>query len=371
VKRALRILLIASSIGGCANLAPSVAPVPSTSPPATEPQTSHAPAADPWQLVELPNADAALNSIAVTDHDVVIVGAHDVDRPAAWWQHDSGPWTSEPLPAESGTPGRAERFGDRVLVMGGMETSRCAHPAQATFVVRDVKGQWAAAPFNDLFCAASGSVNLAVQGDIAAALGTGTGDQPFGWFSHDGLRWVDSGLRGDLLPQALSTADGDFVALGTRGDGQWWFGRTDGTHSWGLTAAVGLPADLPLRALEAGGAGVIAWFADDAGHDGTFTSVRGDVWRAIAQEGRDGTHILSVRLSAGRYIAIAEDATGQLLLASADGASWRRLPRSAVIEANGIFRDFIVSAGAIHVLAQSQPDAPIWLLKADVTQLLP
>jgi hypothetical protein len=356
-------------VTGCGTAQPSASPSTTIVLPDQEP-VSIQPAAtlkeDPvWRRVELPDADGALNSIAVQGDDIVIVGALEVDRPMAWSAH-KGDWTSEKLPADAGVPFVATKFGDRVLVAGGMETSRCAHPAQTTFVVRDAARRWTAAPFAPLFCAASGSLDVAISGEVAGVLGSGVGDQPVAWFSRDGLHWVDSGLKGELFPKGLATHGEDFVALGLTSD-RWWFGRARGVGGWQLTVVAGLPdpAVSALHGFVDGGDGVVAWFGGDEGEDVAYTSANGEVWRKLSQDGLSGMRMLRVKRIGGGFAAIAERAEGQVMLRSVDATSWREIPRPLVMEANGIFRDFVVAGQSMYLLMQTQGDAPIWLLRAD------
>jgi hypothetical protein len=136
-----------------------------------------------------------------------------------------------------------------------------------------------------------------------------------------------------------------------------------------LTSALGLPGDRTVHGLLEGGDGVVAWFGGDEGEDVAYTSANGEVWRKLSQDGLSGMRMLRVKRIGGGFVAIAERADGQVMLSSVDATSWREIPRPRAMEANGIFRDFVVAGQTMYVLMQSQGDAPIWLLRADVAAL--
>jgi hypothetical protein len=275
-----------------------------------------------WQLLDLPNGDASFTAVAATNHDVVIVGGRDMG-PVAWVSRDGGAWIFEQLAPANAVPGTAVAFGDRVVVVGGTETNRCAHPYATVFWVRGADGQWTAAPFDRLFCAGDESPPAVTDGRLAM-VGTGTADVPFAWFSDDGLTWVDRPLRRDVYPRFVTSVAGGFAAIGNFVDDGWWIGRSDGRNAWAIEPLPNVPRDAVAAGLADRGAGVVAWFASSAGDISALTTETGEVWRSTEVQGLAGAAVGHVIRTAAGYVALAEmpDARAGLFV-SRDGVNWR------------------------------------------------
>jgi hypothetical protein len=321
VNRTLLMALSALLVAGCPTPAPSS--LATSSPPT--PSSSPTPSADAaWLFLELPDDDHAnFASIAATAHDVVIVGGRDM-APVAWASHDGGAWTFEQLPPESGFPGSLHVFGDRLLAVGGVETSRCAHPAATVFWVRSADGRWQVAPFDELFCAGGGSASVAVAGGRAGIIGAGTGDVPFAWVSDDGLAWVDTGFPAQMFPMLLTAMGGGFAALGTR-DERWLFARNAGRPPWTVTDLPLLPFQAEAIGLAEVGGGVIAWFVRTDGQAFGLTSKTGDVWESVRLVGLEGVKLQGVVRSPDGYVALGAVPAGPRMFVSRDGANWRQV----------------------------------------------
>jgi hypothetical protein len=314
VKRAFVLLAVAMLTSACGTPA-------SPSPAASVEATASGAAEGGWQRLDLPNADAGVNAVAATDHDVVIVGGRSGGA-VAWVSHDGGAWTVEVPPGDA-FAGTAVAFGDRLIVVGGTPTNRCAHPS-ATFIwVRSADGRWTTAPFDRIFCTGDESAP-AVGARRLAMLGTGTGDFPFAWFSDDALTWVTSPMPRNVYPRFVTSARGGFAAIGTFIDDGWWVGRSDGRKAWTIAPLPNVPADAIAKGLADRGAGLIAWFTTQDGNFRAWTSETGVEWQPADIRGMPRAapgHL--VRTAAG-YIALAEmpDARPGMFV-SRDGVNWR------------------------------------------------
>jgi hypothetical protein len=327
-------------------------------------------AADPWHVVELPaSAGPTLVSLAVTNDLMVVVGTAG-ERTMAWSSTDGTTWKGESIAGAFGFPDRGLRFGARVVVVGSNQTDRCAHPGEVVFWVREANGRWATAPFDSLFCA-GGSALVAASDDTVATLGNGTGDVSYGWFSKDALHWVDSRLRHDIRPQSLATNAGNFVALGTFENGQWWFGRSNGRAAWTFEAARGLPIGPTVFGFVQGGEGWIAWLGEAIGEQRAYTSARGDVWHSVDQNGLDQAVISAPGKSGTGFLARGSDGVGEFLLSSADARTWRRLATPQSLGNSASIRDFAAFKQRVFELAGNDPDAQPQLFAGDAALLAP
>jgi hypothetical protein len=314
-----------------------------------------------WQRLDLPNGDAALSAVAATPHDIVIVGGRDMG-PVAWSSHDGGPWTFERLAPSDAIPGAAIAFGDRVIVVGGMQTNRCAHPAATVFWLREPDGRWTFAPFDKLFCAGDESPPAVADGRLAM-LGTGTADIPFAWFSDDGLSWVDRPLRRDVYPRFVTPLAGGFAAIGNFVDEGWWVGRSDGRKAWTIAPLPNVPAGAQALGLADRGGGLIAWFTTPAGDIGALTTETGEIWQSMQVQGMAGAAPGHVIRTAAGYVALAEmpDARPGAFV-SRDGVTWRAVAgpidsRAGNYVALAISGDHAVLLGDVRVGEEGIPAA--------------
>jgi hypothetical protein len=322
VKRAIGTLAVAWLVAACAESIPST-------PPGVTAQASSSDAAEGrWQRLDLPNGDASFSDVAATEHDVVIVGGRAMG-PVAWTSHDGGAWTFEQLAPEGALPDTAIALGDRVVVVGFMQTKRCApHPAANVFWLRDPDGLWTFAPFDKLFCAGGESAPLVARADGRLAMvGTESPDISFAWFSNDGLTWVDRPIRRDAYPQSITAVAGGFAAIGIFNGGDWWVGRGDGRNAWTIAPLPNTPPDAFPMGLADRGAGLIAWFVTGGREIGALTTETGEVWRSTELQGMAGAAPSRVIRTANGYVALAElepDARPAMFV-SRDGVRWRRV----------------------------------------------
>jgi hypothetical protein len=315
VNRTTAIISVALVVISCAP-----APVPSVQPPASSSDAAEG----GWQRLDLPNGNAIPAAVAATARDVVIVGSRAVG-PGAWVSHNGGAWAFEQLAPADAFPMTAVAFGDRVIVVGGTQTNRCAHPSETFFWVRTPDGRWTAAPFDELFCAGDRSAP-AVLGRRLAMVGTGTADIPFAWFSDDGLTWVDRPIRRDVYPRFVTSAGNGFAAIGTFVDEGWWVGRSDGRNAWTIAPLPNVPVGAQAAGLADQGNGLIAWFATPAGDIGALTSGTGIDWQSAQVQGMEGATLGRVTRTATGYVAFDERSAARPgLFVSRDGVTWRRV----------------------------------------------
>jgi hypothetical protein len=315
VKRGFGALVAVLFATGCATS-------PSSSPSASS--SASTPAGEQWDDVELPHsAESFLVAVVGTEHEALVLGVAG-ESATAWASHDGGPWIEESMPPGFGYPSSAVTLGDRIVVLGGNQTDRCAHPGELVFGARDADARWSVAPFDPLFCA-GGSAQIASNGEIAALLGMGTGDVAYSWVSNDGLAWTSRPIRQGISPSLLISAGSGFAAVGSfLENGGWWFGRSKQGEPWTIAPSFGPFAEWEAVGLADGGAGFLSWFTDAAAHTTALASETGDSWQSVAMDGLSDAEVRRVTKTAAGYVAFGRTPGGPRLFVSRDGIAWRR-----------------------------------------------
>ncbi|MDQ2965997.1 MAG: hypothetical protein M3R57_09135 [Chloroflexota bacterium] len=311
----------------------------SPQPPPATPPTSSAPAGpslsalEGWQQIELSldNPQVRLTTLVAAGAGFVAAGGSPQGA-LAWSSADGEAWVQETVPGGMRFPTEAVSWGDRVLLVGGAEEARCAHPAAIDTWVRDAAGQWSHAPFQEIFCA-GGSAEVAVAGGLAVIVGAGAGDQAYTWSSGDGLHWVDHPgvFDGIGLPSGVLATAAGFVALGWSEQGP-WFERTVDGGTWRDHAK--LPGPTQGRPLGAAviGTRLVVFLGDPAGPVRRLSSEEPSTWTVDRAEGLVSSSLIRIEAIPGGLVAIGGEEQGPALWVSGDGVAWRRvtLPQGAV-----------------------------------------
>ncbi|HJP87727.1 MAG TPA: hypothetical protein VJ850_01675 [Candidatus Limnocylindrales bacterium] len=289
-------LALVAMLGACQSIeTPSASPVDlAAATPTAFPDQSAAPLQLDWAAVELPQVahNTRLNGVLATVDGFVVFGNMD-RQPIVWTSADAAAWAVVPLPKWDATPVRGAANAEAAVLLGGGSTDRCAHP-DGEFLWRRVNGHadWVAVPFNQrLFCAGGGS-DIASGVDAFAVAGTGAGEQPFAWWSPDGMSWQDAGigLTFDAPPWLLAPAIDGFLEVGR---GSVTDVRLLGGGGWGPVAA---PAVAPAfngenpgmepAVLLATKAGTLAVFqSDDAARTSAWLRDGSGTWREVSLTG--------------------------------------------------------------------------------------
>jgi hypothetical protein len=330
------------------------------SPSASAPATPVPSSADTgWQLATLPDAGdvGSIADVVALPKAVVAVAAGGAagEHGIAWSSSDGGTtWASEPLPGKTHGIGRAIAWGDRVLTLGEGDGD-CAHPAVTGIWIRDAAGQWAAAPFEPLFCA--GGIAQAAAGDNAVILGTGAGDVAFAWSSADGLTWADRSEPFEgRLPQGVVADGNGFVAFGQGPfPGPSWSARSADGTAWAKPHPLSGLADVSVIGNPVVLGGEIAVFVGDP--NGAIGVLRPDGsggWRSEQTTGltRDTlTRIVSV---GDGLVALGGDQSGPKAWTSADGVTWTPLdlPAEAADSPNAALNGAAILDGRAYLVGQ-------------------
>lgn len=271
-----------------------------------------------------------------------------------WTSPDGQTW------AVAATPGQLQptmgiALGDREVILGGGEMSSCAHPFGETTWARERGGPWQAAPFQDPFCAGGSPEITAGKGRFVVA-GSGTGDQPFSWWSADGLAWHDVPPPTDPFPLVRGVVwdDGLFWMV-ARGESQMLVRTSLDGVSWtpwlGLAGTDGLD---PIAMLPLQGQPIVVSSGPNAA-----------IWRLQAA---GGVPVVAAPLPIGADVDWAFGFAGQLgrvylalstsidspFLTSVDGATWDAVikPPIAGIAVGGVADD------GNHLLVVGSSSAP-------------
>lgn len=279
---------------------------------------------DGWTLVDVPEPGTWYADIAATPSLLAVVGTTGPagQAPLAWTSADGEVWSVEHLGADGPTPQTAVAWGDRLLVVGAGQSSRCAHPAALDSWLRDADGRWSEAPWDELFCV-GGTSAVAVAADHVLRVGSGTGDVPFLWGSRDGLRWTASPIGfGAGAPQAAATIAGTDLVFGTRPGGAWVSRSTDGLTWSPLTSLGTSPTADVIAAVPLGGRLAVV-LRDSTGAVGTLSTADGQTWTSAPAVGLEGRSVAKVVGAGDGLAAIGGDEAGPRLWISADGGTWR------------------------------------------------
>ncbi|MBI2775643.1 MAG: hypothetical protein HYX57_00020 [Chloroflexi bacterium] len=353
---------VAVSLAGCGP-SPQPSGLPDESAPAS-PEATVA-AFDPgWRHVELGvPPDTNLTSAYAGPSGLVILGGRFGPAGfigATWTSADGTLWRMQATPGFM-APSAGAAIGNVEVLLGAGETNRCAHPAGETTWARRDGGDWSAAPFQQsLFCAGGGPELAAGDGSFVIA-GSGTGDQPFAWWSIDGLLWRDIPIPVDpfVIVRGLVWDDGMFWIIG-RGEGG-IVARTspDGQKWSGWLTLIGRPGIDPLAVAPLDGTPIL--FTKDAGRDDVWQLTGPDtavVVRPSGLEALRGNVAQAVAAAAGRLYVTLDTPQGSRLVTSLEGMSWSEvaLPPLRGLRITGIADDgsHVLIVGAIEA------DATTW-----------
>lgn len=203
---ALLVLAVVAGVG-------LVACQPSPSPSAPSATLS----ANAWTRLQLPDLDAAalIGDVVAVDEGFVLVGGIN-GNPAVWWSGDGLDWTVDRVPGPPGiVPLRAFATSRGTILLGGGSSEHCAHPAAVQLWARPPGGDWAIAPFNQLFCADPYVSDVASNGTSFLLAGTGFGEVGLAWRSEDGLEWAEATPQGmrQTYPRAAAWTGTDYIVL--------------------------------------------------------------------------------------------------------------------------------------------------------------
>jgi hypothetical protein len=273
------------------------------------------------------------NAVAAVPDGFVVTGSTGQagETPIALHSTDGASWNAEDIGGRAGmSPRLLVPWVDGLLVTGGGESSRCAHPGGEMDVwTRAADGTWAEAPFDPVFCA-GGPVVPVIHDGSPWLIGSGVADQPFLMDSPDGATWAEHRERlGDVFVQSGLAAAGDLWVVARAPDGSALILRsTDGVRfqRTPLVAAGGKPVEI-ISAVAFRGRAVL--LVND-GSIGTFTSDGSGGWQKTQAAGLPLKGVQSLQVVDDHLIAAGATDDGRpLAWTSADGSSWRvvELPR--------------------------------------------
>lgn len=347
----IAILALAALVAEC-----SPAPQPSDASPtasgvqpsAAEISPSGAPDAAGWTALDLPEVIGTTrftSIVAVGTHLVVIGEVNGIG--AAWTSVAGGPWSVDRLPGQGSLPGGAVRWGKRVLVAGGGQSNRCAHPAADAFWLRDADAAWHAAPFDPLFCADGRAGELVVGPDRALQIGMGFGEVPRAWWTLDGITWHDAGFPAEQSPWTGTAFGGGYLAAGRGFDGRLFIARSADGKRWALDHRIAFAEDATPFAMVPL-ANRVVMFAHAIDRIVAWQSADGRSWDPIDVADLPADVLGIDATGAGLFAVIAEDPTlPPRLFVSRDGSTWRAvvLPGVAAVAGSGSTIDDLAVAG--------------------------
>jgi hypothetical protein len=332
-------------------------PTPSVSPSA-EP-SAPTDLAEGWARIDVPDAGAIFTDVASIPFGLVIVGGGaGALVPRAWESVDGTVWEARQLTGDGFVPTDLLPWGDRLIALGGGQTSRCAHPVALDAWRRSADGAWQEAPWDPIFCA-GGTASQAAASDHLIVAGFGTGDVPFVWTSRDGLSWTDNPFpRAVGAPRAVASIGGTDVVMGTSFEtGRVWVSRSHDGAIWSPPEPLVVPSSSEILGLMPVDGRFVAILRSEAGAFGAVRSDDGVDW--------DATEVVGLPRDVGAIMVAVEDGlvalsgteTGPLLWASADGTSWRSVAVPADAETSGSLLGITVRQGRVYVVGQAASDA--------------
>lgn len=370
LSRRLALVLVASlALAGCGTAAPSsvaiATPTPATSaaatalPPTPSSEPSSSPLPTTWQQLDLfPEADGPFDpGLLLTDLSGFTLTARAHDVASAWSSPDGETWTVAPLPSvpQSKASPYTGAAGATRTVLLGVGDGQCAHPVADFTWARPTGGAWAAAPWQDLFCA-GGQGSIATDGQTFVVAGTGAGDQPFLWASQDGLTWTATPIAVEIAPAAVVWAGSEFLSLARGGSGFTVLTSPNGVD-WNNAPATGLPGGgLPrLFALS----GRVVALLGAGGTLGAYQRQADGSWLSVPTIGLDASadDITNAPTTSGLgFVFLSTTAGGGTVLASDDGLAWRTVATPAASRFMGaaVFGDRAVLLGAQDTASGTQ-----------------
>jgi hypothetical protein len=377
-------LAMTTAIVAACGLLPSPAPVPTPSiarPPAQTPLTdvSAPPTSDGgpdssgWTRVATgdPASATQFGSVAAVADGFVVVGStgQAAELPVAVHSADGVAWTVEEITGRTGmSPRFVASWADRLLVAGGGQSARCAHPGgEMDPWVRTAGGTWTEAPFDRVLCA-GGPVMPIIHGQRAWLIGAGVADVPFLMDSPDGLTWTDHHERlGDVFVDGAMSASGSIWVVARAPDGSTVILRsTDGARftESPLVAPSGKAVDV-IAAVALRDRAVL--LVTDGLATSTFTSDGSGGWLEAEASGLPQVDLVSVQVVADHLVALgSSDTKPQPAWSSADGSSWTaiELPgevaRGATIGGMAVANGIAVLTGQVEAPDGSVVVGAIW-----------
>ncbi|HYN68762.1 MAG TPA: hypothetical protein VEX41_00960 [Candidatus Eisenbacteria bacterium] len=254
------------------------------------------------------------------------------------------------------TPYTAATGVDRTVLLG-VGGGQCAHPVADFSWARPAGGAWAAAPWQNLFCA-GGQGNIATDGQTFVVAGTGAGDQPFLWSSQDGLSWTDIPITVEIAPAAVVWTGSEFLSLTQGTSGFTVLTSSDGS-TWQNTPASGLPEGGLPRLFALSGHTVALM----AGLDRSLVAYQRQAngsWQTAATTGLEGSAddvTTATTSSSLGFVFFSTTASGGTVLASADGLAWHTVatPEATRFIGAAIFGDRAILVGALETTSGTQP----------------
>jgi hypothetical protein len=307
---------------------------------------------------------AFVRAIAIPGGMVIVGEANR--RPAAWSSTDLVTWTPELMAGRGALPIDAVPFLDGVLALGLGDDTLCAHPVGEDSWFRGPAGVWVEAAHQEVFCA-GGSPSVAVAGSTAIIVGTGSGDQPFGWTSDDGLTWVDSHARFPEEPPfaAVSVGGIGFVSISqTFGTGSPWVARSDTGVGWRFEQPFDVPPGAAPTALASANGQTLALYTLDDGSLVGFLSLDQQHWERVDLGPLAGARTWQLAENGGQFAAVGIGPPASLFL-SDNGRQWQAVALPANLPA-GWYPSIIGSGPSDQlVLAVNPPDnggqAQVWI----------
>lgn len=308
--------------------------------------------------------------VAVPDGFVVTGSTGQAgENPVAIHSTDGASWTAEDI---SGRAGMSPRFlvpwGNGILVTGGGESSRCAHPGgEMDSWVRAADGTWAEAPFEPVLCV-GGPVVPVIHDRRPWLIGSGVADVPFLMDSADGLNWTDHPQRlGDVFVQSgLSAAGGLWVVARTPDGSTLILRSTDGVRfdRRPLVTSSGQPVDVTAAVALHDRAVLLVTKGSSTG---TLTSDGSGGWLEAGASGLPHVELMSITAADDRLVALgSSDNKPQGAWSSADGTSWSALElpgdvaRGATVTGIAVANGIAVLVGQIEAPDGSVMVGAIW-----------
>jgi len=294
--------------------------------------------------------------MSVTGGFLVVARAHDVS--SAWSSPDGETWTADVLPsvAQSKASPYTGAVGVDRTVLLGVGDGQCAHPVADFTWARPAAGNWAAAPWQDLFCA-GGSGTIASDGHTFVIAGTGAGDQPFLWSSQDGLTWTSTPIAVEIAPVTVAWTGSEFLVLARSQSGFVVLTSPTGAE-WSSAPAAGLPDGGLPRLFVLSGRTVALMPAADRSLIAYERQANGS-WQTAPAAGLQASadDVTTATATSGLgFVFLSTTAAGGSVLASADGLAWHTVPtpKASRFVGAAVFGDRAVLVGATDAASGTQ-----------------
>jgi hypothetical protein len=344
---------------------PTATPSGVPGPPSVSPSGSPI-AIDPaagWHLVSLAGvaAPTRLSDVIATSSGFLADGATGQvgQTPIALHSTDGSTWTAERIAGDWTSPGDLLAWGDKVVAVGGGESSRCAHPSALDTWVRAADATWTEAPWDERFCVGAGPSTLLIHRDHPFLIGAGSGDVSYVMTSDDGLRWViHEQAFGNVYPHSAVSDGSTLWVFGSSPDGRPLVLKSaDGQAFEPPVAIAGLGPNASVQdALMLGDQVVVVISVGP--EVGILRPDGSGGWQAEPATGLRGDQIARIVVAGNRLVALGNDENGTpLAWVSADGTDWSPLPLPAEAGNGTTFGDIAVANGMVVLVGQvTAPD---------------